>query len=136
MRVAAVRPCVGDADKAGGNRVFRVPGIPGEGNPRRRPAQPEPEPEPEPAAVPEPAAEAPGPSPAPVRPPTAEQAAAIDSRDRDIFLEAGAGTGKTRVLVDRYCDAVDHDGVEPERILAFTFTEKACLLYTSDTADE
>ncbi len=60
-----------------------------------------------------------------MHPPTAEQAAAIDSRDRDIFLEAGAGTGKTRVLVDRYCDAVDLDGVEPERILAFTFTEKA-----------
>ena len=58
-------------------------------------------------------------------PPTPEQAAAIDSRDRDVFLEAGAGTGKTRVLVSRYCDAVDIDGVDPERILAFTFTERA-----------
>ena len=58
-------------------------------------------------------------------PPTAEQDAAIRARDRDIFLEAGAGTGKTRVLVDRYCDAIDFDGVEPERVLAFTFTEKA-----------
>jgi len=58
-------------------------------------------------------------------PPTAEQAAAIDSRDRDVFLEAGAGTGKTRVLVDRYCDAIDRDEVEPEQILAITFTEKA-----------
>jgi ATP-dependent helicase/nuclease subunit A len=56
---------------------------------------------------------------------TAEQAAAIDARDRNVFLEAGAGTGKTRVLVDRYCDAVDVDGIPPERILAFTFTEKA-----------
>ncbi|MEO7198146.1 MAG: UvrD-helicase domain-containing protein, partial [Solirubrobacterales bacterium] len=58
-------------------------------------------------------------------PPTPEQAAAIDARDRDVFLEAGAGTGKTRVLVSRYCDAIDLDGVEPERILAFTFTERA-----------
>jgi ATP-dependent exoDNAse (exonuclease V) beta subunit len=58
-------------------------------------------------------------------PPTAEQAAAIDSRDRDVFLEAGAGTGKTRVLVDRYCDAIDLDELEPEQILAITFTEKA-----------
>ncbi len=58
-------------------------------------------------------------------PPTAEQATAIEARERDVFLEAGAGTGKTRVLVDRYCDAVDLDGVEPERILAFTFTERA-----------
>ncbi len=66
-------------------------------------------------------AETPPPAPAPTR----EQAAAIDSRDRDVFLEAGAGTGKTRVLVDRYCDAVDRDEVAPDRILAFTFTEKA-----------
>ena len=57
--------------------------------------------------------------------PTAQQQAAIDNRDRDVFLEAGAGTGKTRVLVERYCEAVDTDGIEPERILAFTFTEKA-----------
>ncbi len=32
-------------------------------------------------------------------PPTPEQAAAIDGRRSDVFLEAGAGTGKTRVLV-------------------------------------
>ena len=44
------------------------------------------------------------------RRPTAEQAAAIGNRDRDVFLEAGAGTGKTRVLVERYCEAVDDDG--------------------------
>ncbi len=85
--------------------------------------------------VPAATAESPGPSAAlAVEPaassagrpePTAEQAAAIDARGSDIFLEAGAGTGKTRVLVDRYCDAVDLDGIEPERVLAFTFTEKA-----------
>jgi len=65
------------------------------------------------------------PTRAQVAPPTAEQAAAIEARDRDVFLEAGAGTGKTRVLVERYCEAVDRDGVGPEGILAFTFTEKA-----------
>ena len=57
--------------------------------------------------------------------PTAEQRAAIDARDRDVFCEAGAGTGKTRVLVDRYCDAVEHDELGIEAILAFTFTERA-----------
>ena len=61
----------------------------------------------------------------PDRPPTPEQRAAIDARDRDVFLEAGAGTGKTRVLVERYCEAVDADGVDVEGILAFTFTERA-----------
>jgi ATP-dependent exoDNAse (exonuclease V) beta subunit len=56
---------------------------------------------------------------------TPEQAAAVAARDRDVFCEAGAGTGKTRVLVRRYCEAVADDGVEIERILAITFTERA-----------
>ncbi|MEO8091474.1 MAG: UvrD-helicase domain-containing protein [bacterium] len=59
------------------------------------------------------------------RAPTPEQRAAISARDRDVFLEAGAGTGKTRVLVERYCEAVCADDVEVESILAFTFTERA-----------
>ena len=56
---------------------------------------------------------------------TDEQAAAIANRDRDVFLVAGAGTGKTRVLAKRYCDAVTDDDVRLDEILAFTFTEKA-----------
>ena len=61
------------------------------------------------------------------RPPgrTAEQRAAIEARTSDVFTEAGAGTGKTRVLVERYCDAVTEDGTRPDEILAFTFTERA-----------
>ena len=56
---------------------------------------------------------------------TEQQAAAVSSRDRDIFLRAGAGTGKTTVLVDRFCAAaLDPEG-GVERILAFTFTERA-----------
>jgi ATP-dependent helicase/nuclease subunit A len=56
---------------------------------------------------------------------TQQQAAAVESRDRDIFLRAGAGTGKTSVLVDRFCAAaLDPEG-GVERILAFTFTERA-----------
>ena len=58
-------------------------------------------------------------------PPTAEQQAAIDARDTDVFCEAGAGTGKTRVLVERYCAAIETDGLGAEAILAFTFTERA-----------
>ncbi|MDX6581088.1 MAG: hypothetical protein QOI10_272 [Solirubrobacterales bacterium] len=75
----------------------------------------------------EPARDEPGVAPK-ARPsfqPTAEQAKAIASRERDAFLEAGAGSGKTSVLVDRYCAAVAEDGVEVERMLAFTFTERA-----------
>ena len=62
--------------------------------------------------------------PVPAREPTPEQARAIDARDRDVLLEAGAGTGKTLVLVDRYCDAAE-DGAGIDGILAFTFTERA-----------
>ena len=56
---------------------------------------------------------------------TQQQAAAVESRDRDIFLRAGAGTGKTSVLVDRFCAAALDPASGVERILAFTFTERA-----------
>jgi superfamily I DNA/RNA helicase len=56
---------------------------------------------------------------------TEQQLAAVADRERDVFLRAGAGTGKTTVLVDRFCAAaLDPDG-GIERILAFTFTERA-----------
>jgi len=59
------------------------------------------------------------------REPTPEQAAAIAVRGRDVLLEAGAGTGKTGVMVDRYCRLVCDSGLAPDSILAFTFTDKA-----------
>jgi ATP-dependent helicase/nuclease subunit A len=56
---------------------------------------------------------------------TEQQGAAVLDRERDVFLRAGAGTGKTTVLVDRFCAAaLDPEG-GVERILAFTFTERA-----------
>ena len=59
----------------------------------------------------------------------------IDARDRaareravdprfNVALEASAGTGKTRVLVDRYLNLLKA-GVDPAHILAVTFTRKA-----------
>src|SRR5688572_27254366 len=59
----------------------------------------------------------------------------IDARDREgrarasdprfnVALEASAGTGKTRVLVDRYVNLL-RAGVDPSNILAITFTRKA-----------
>ncbi len=56
---------------------------------------------------------------------TLEQRRAVEARDRDVLLDAGAGTGKTRVLVERYCDALTEDGLGIEAIVAFTFTERA-----------
>ncbi len=43
---------------------------------------------------------------------------------RNVALEASAGTGKTRVLVDRYVGLLAA-GVKPRNILAITFTRKA-----------
>ena len=48
---------------------------------------------------------------------------AVDPR-RNVALEASAGTGKTRVLVDRYVGLLEA-GVAPRNILAITFTRKA-----------
>src|SRR3982751_1149651 len=59
----------------------------------------------------------------------------LDARDREgrlravdprfnVALEASAGTGKTRVLVDRYVNLL-RAGVDPANILAITFTRKA-----------
>ena len=48
---------------------------------------------------------------------------AIDPAN-DVVLEASAGTGKTRVLVDRYVRLIEAE-VEPQNILAITFTRKA-----------
>jgi len=59
------------------------------------------------------------------RQPTPEQAAAIEAAGRSVMVEAGAGTGKTGVMVERYCRIVCDEGISPDAVLAFTFTEKA-----------
>lgn len=43
---------------------------------------------------------------------------------QDVCVVAGPGSGKTRVLVERFAWLVER-GCDPERILAITFTEKA-----------
>jgi ATP-dependent helicase/nuclease subunit A len=55
-----------------------------------------------------------------------DEAARRDAVDpgRNVVLEASAGTGKTRVLVERYVNLL-RAGVQPEHILAITFTRKA-----------
>jgi ATP-dependent exoDNAse (exonuclease V) beta subunit len=56
---------------------------------------------------------------------TDEQERAVASRSGSLLLAAGAGSGKTSVLVERFVRAVREDGVAPGRILAITFTERA-----------
>jgi ATP-dependent helicase/nuclease subunit A len=53
-----------------------------------------------------------------------EQQRAVDARGV-VFVSAGAGTGKTRVLVERFVRAVCDEGFDVESILVITYTEKA-----------
>jgi ATP-dependent helicase/nuclease subunit A len=56
---------------------------------------------------------------------TSEQERAVARRRGGLLLAAGAGSGKTAVLVERYVRAVLEDGIPPARILAITFTDRA-----------
>src|SRR6266576_2316857 len=53
-----------------------------------------------------------------------EQQRAVEARGL-VFVSAGAGTGKTKVLVERFARAVSDEGIDVESILVITYTEKA-----------
>src|SRR5881394_1482311 len=53
-----------------------------------------------------------------------EQRAAIDARGH-VFVSAGAGTGKTLVLVERFANAVCDEGIDVGSVLVITYTERA-----------
>ena len=53
------------------------------------------------------------------------RAAATGDLDTSFFLEAGAGTGKTRILVDRVVEIVRRAAAEIQQVVVITFTEKA-----------
>ena len=56
--------------------------------------------------------------------PNPEQQAAIDASGT-VFVSAGAGTGKTTVLVERFVHAVCDRGVGIDSVLVITYTERA-----------
>jgi len=56
--------------------------------------------------------------------PNVEQQRAIEERGV-VFVSAGAGTGKTRVIVERFCKAVCERGLDVDSLLVITYTERA-----------
>ncbi len=54
---------------------------------------------------------------------TEEQKRIVDDRDGELLVSAAAGSGKTRVLVERLLDQVTQEGVDLDRFLVITFTK-------------
>ena len=54
-----------------------------------------------------------------------EQQTAVQTTEGYIRVMAGAGSGKTRTLVSRYCYLVSELGIAPANILCVTFTNRA-----------
>ena len=54
-----------------------------------------------------------------------QQKSAVEYLDSPLFVSAGAGSGKTKVLTHKIAYLVKEKGIRPRRILAITFTKKA-----------
>ncbi|MEO9326022.1 ATP-dependent DNA helicase [Nocardioides sp. C4-1] len=53
------------------------------------------------------------------------QQAVVDHREGPLLVLAGPGTGKTTTLVEAVVDRLQQPGVQPENVLALTFSRKA-----------
>lgn len=58
---------------------------------------------------------------------TKNQLKAIEERDKNIIVSAAAGSGKTRVLVDRVINLLVKDHIDIDKMVIVTFTNKASI---------
>ena len=56
---------------------------------------------------------------------TENQQRAVEAAEQNVCVDAGAGSGKTRVLVDHVFHLIERRGVDLDEIVAITFTDKA-----------
>ena len=56
---------------------------------------------------------------------TQEQRNIVNDRGGELLVSAAAGTGKTRVLVERLLDRVTGEGLDIDRFLVITYTKAA-----------
>jgi superfamily I DNA/RNA helicase len=66
---------------------------------------------------------------------TKDQLRAIQSKSKLLFVNAGPGSGKTKTLIERIAYLVS-TGVEPSKILAITFTNKAAKVMQERLAEK
>ena len=56
---------------------------------------------------------------------TSEQSAVVRNRGGELLVSAAAGSGKTRVLVERLLNRVEQEGLDLDQFLVITFTKAA-----------
>lgn len=64
-----------------------------------------------------------------------DQIKAVEHKSGPILVIAGAGTGKTRVIIERIRHLIQEKNISPQEILALTFTEKASQEMTNRIGD-
>ena len=67
---------------------------------------------------------------------TQEQQAIVEDRGGELLISAAAGSGKTRVLVERLLERVTGEGADIDRFLVITYTKAAAAELRTRIAQE
>ena len=67
---------------------------------------------------------------------TEQQAAVVNNRGGALLVSAAAGSGKTRVLVERLLGRVEHEGLDIDHFLVITYTKAAAAELRSRIVEE